>query len=100
MTRSAVVAEDAQIDVREARRWYESEDGPRLDARFARAVAASLILVERFPQIHPEVHGHLRRALVKPFPYMLLYEIEDHELVVHRCIHVSRDPMRWRQRLG
>ena len=41
-------------------------------------------MVERFPQIHPEVYGHLRRALVEPFPYMLLQEIEDHELVVHR----------------
>ena len=100
MTRSAVVAEDAQNDIREARRWYESEGGPRLDARFVRAVEASLARMERFPQIHPEVHGHLRRALVKPFPYMLLYEIEDLELVVHRGIHVSRDPPQWRQRLG
>jgi plasmid stabilization system protein ParE len=94
------MAEDAQSDIREARRWYESEGGSRLDARFVQAVAASLILVERFPQIHPEVHGHLRRALVKPFPYMLLDEIEDLELVVHRGIHVSRDPPQWRQRLG
>jgi hypothetical protein len=31
---------------------------------------------------------------------MLLYEIEDLELVVHRGIHVSRDPPQWRQRLG
>jgi plasmid stabilization system protein ParE len=100
VTRSAVVAEDAQIDILEARRWYESEGGPRLDARFVQAVAASLTRVQRFPQIHPEVHGHLRRALVKPFPYMLLYEIEDLELVVPRCIPVSRDPMRWRQRGG
>lgn len=100
MKRSAVVAEDAQSDIREARRWYESLGSPGLDARFVHAVAASLTRLERFPEIHPKVHGHMRRALMKPFPYMLLYEIANHELVVHRCLHMSRDPMQWRQGLS
>jgi hypothetical protein len=34
--------------------------------------------------------------LTAPFPYLLLYEVAEHEVVVHRCIHAHRDPVSWR----
>ena len=96
MTRSALVAEDAQRDIREARRWYYSRDGAALDARFVLALDVTLTRITQFPEIAPSVHAAIRRALLKPFPYVLLYEARESVLVVHRCIHAHRDPIRWR----
>lgn len=96
MTRSAIVAEDAQQDIRDIRRWYFARGGTSLDARFADSIQRALGWIELFPELGRVVHGSMRRLLLKSFPYMLLYEVEEQALVVHRCIHLSSDPMRWR----
>lgn len=96
MTRSAVVAEDAQHDIREIRRWDRDQGGIALDSRFVAAFERCVAQLEHFPEIGPPIHESQRRAFLWPFPYMLLYEIVESGLVVHRCLHLHRDPRRWR----
>jgi plasmid stabilization system protein ParE len=98
VTRAAVLAVAAERDIDEAKRWYESHGGPDLAARFVRAIATSLRRIERFPEAHPVVHRHRRRALVRPFPYMLLYSNEPDQIFVYRCLHLHRDPDLWNRR--
>lgn len=96
MTRSAILAEDAERDIEQADLWYLTEGGGELASRFLAAVRARLARLERFPEIHPTVLPGLRRAPTTPFPYLLLYEVRERAIVVHRCIHAHRDPTQWR----
>lgn len=91
-----VLAEDAERDIEAASRWYTIRGGPALAARFLDALDATLNRVERFPASYPEIAPGIRRAMATPFPYLVLYEIEEREVVVHRCFHAHRDPARWR----
>lgn len=98
MTSSALLAEDAQADIEEVAIWYAAHGGAALAARFLDALGSALDQLERFPEMHPVVHPGIRRAFAAPFPYALLYEIERSAIVVHRCIHAHRDPVRWSER--
>jgi plasmid stabilization system protein ParE len=43
--------------------------------------------------------GEARRALFHQFPYSLIYEIHEREVVILACFHEHRDPKEWQRRL-
>lgn len=96
MTRPVVLAEDAVRDIEAASDWYTDHGGDALASHFLASLRTAMTRLEQFPELHPECAPGIRRALAKPFPYLVLYEIGESEVVVHRCIHTHRDPDRWR----
>jgi len=40
----------------------------------------------------------MRRALVRRFPYEILYEIENDEIIIYAIYHCARDPEVWKRR--
>jgi plasmid stabilization system protein ParE len=53
----------------------------------------------RLPEMHARVHKEYRRALVRRFPYVVLYEYAAGTVIVYCVFHASRDPQKWRERL-
>ena len=51
------------------------------------------------PRQFPVVHKNIHRALLRRFPYALMFVIDDGTLVVIACFHGSRDPVRWQKRV-
>jgi hypothetical protein len=50
------------------------------------------------PWQFPVVYKSIRRALLRHFPYALMFVIEaDETLTVIACFHGSRDPARWQE---
>lgn len=48
----------------------------------------------------PVVHKNVRRALVRQFPYALMFVVEEDELLtLIACFHGSRDPDDWQRRM-
>jgi len=45
------------------------------------------------------VHSEVRRAALRRFPYVIIYTVDDTEIVIVACIHARRDPKRWKGRL-
>jgi plasmid stabilization system protein ParE len=97
MTPRFVFRDEAYAEVLEARHWY-AEQSPGLELEFARAVDAALHAIARFPDGYPVVDGDIRRALLRRFPYQLLYYREGDDMVVLACYHHRRDPRDWRLR--
>ena len=85
---------EARLDILDARSWYE-ERAPGLGTEFARAVDVAAAAVLRFPQAFPEVHGPVRKAVMRRFPYSLLFVVEGEEITVLGCFHQRRDPQAW-----
>ena len=82
----------------DAQDWYENE-APGLGRSFRAAVDAVIERMSANPRQFPVVHKNIRRALLRRFPYALMFVIEaDEPLSVIACFHGSRDPAHWQKR--
>jgi plasmid stabilization system protein ParE len=87
----------ARAEIDEAYQWYE-ERRAGLGEEFLRAVRAVLAEVEQAPRRYPVIRNDIRRALLRRFPYSILYIAEPEATIVVACFHGSRDPRRWHER--
>ena len=94
-----IVREAAQEDIREAFGWYERQS-PGLGTEFLRCLDSCLSLVDRHPEIFREVHRQSRMAIVRRFPYLVIYRVTPDFISVIAVMHGSRHPRRWKGRLG
>jgi plasmid stabilization system protein ParE len=82
----------------EAQGWYENEV-PGLGRSFREAVDAMIERMSASPRQFPVIYKNVRRALLRRFPYALMFVIEpDDTLTVIACFHGSRDPAHWQKR--
>lgn len=90
---------DADAELAEARQWYahQRED---LDLEFMDSVDEALTRVVRNPHSYPIVYRNLRRAVVRRFPFAILYDVTDDEIQTLPVFHSRRDPEDWRSRVG
>ncbi len=93
-----IVREAAQEDIREAFNWYENQ-APGLGTEFLSCLDACLALVGRQPEVFPEVHRQARMALLRRFPYLVMYRVTPDLISIIAVMHGSRHPRRWRGRL-
>ena len=91
------VGRDASRELGEAALWYEDRSAG-LGHDFLRAVDASFAQIQRTPHVFPVVHGSIRRALLRRFPYAVYFVESDDSIRVIACLHVRRDPRSWQQR--
>jgi plasmid stabilization system protein ParE len=88
---------EADLDTQQAIRWYDDRSR-ELGDDFLRKVNACITSIEKNPEKYPLVHDQMRRALVQRFPYEVIYEIENDEIIVYAIYHCARDPEIWKRR--
>ena len=88
----------ARAELIDAQDWYESE-AFGLGQRFRAAVDVAIERMSANPRQFPVIHKNIRRALLRRFPYALMFVIDnDTTLTVIACFHGSRDPAHWQKR--
>lgn len=92
-----IIRPEAEGEIQEAYAWYEGRSAG-LGAEFLHAVDVCLDTIFCHPEAFPAVHWHIRRALLRRFPYSIFYLIESQRIVVLACFHASRDPKGWQRR--
>ena len=97
MNYSLYLQNSAVQDIKDSYQWYE-EKLPGLGDRFLVEVDVSLVQIELNPNIFPAVFMQKRRAVVKKFPYIIVFEIEEELIRVSAIIHTSRNPKSWKRR--
>jgi plasmid stabilization system protein ParE len=98
MSRRVVFLAEAEAEIAEAVDWYETR-GKGLGADFMRSLEATLAAVQRVPTQYQIVKGQARRAVLRRFPYSVVYTPSGHEIVVLACFHSRRDPRKLMERL-
>ncbi len=98
MTRRILFRPEAEAELIEAAEWYETR-GLGLGAEFLRALDATIANIARHPFASRVVFGEVRRALLRRFPYSVIYALPDDEILIVACIHGKRDPNQWKQRI-
>ncbi len=88
---------EVEAEFNEAIDYYEDQDRG-LGYDFAIEVYATLQRIVAFPKAWPILKGEIRRALVKRFPYGVLYVIGEQEIKVIAVMHLHRIPGYWGHR--
>ena len=91
--------EAARDDLREAVRYYESvETG--LGRSFRDEVRAAVGRIRRLPLAWQAVGDGLHRYLVHRFPYGIIYQIQEDEILILSVAHLHREPGHWKDRIS
>jgi plasmid stabilization system protein ParE len=98
MLAELVILDAAEADIDETLAWYEQRQ-TGLGFEFLRAVDARIRSIQRNPEMCGFVERHYRRALVRRFPFAILYAYSGDIVTIYGVFHHSRDPAKWRARL-
>jgi len=89
---------EALTEIREAAHWY-AQHGLELDHEFFDELARVLAEIRDAPRRYPTVGYGIRKAVLRRFPYLVLFrEEKDDGIVVIACFHGRRDPRHWMER--
>ncbi|MEK6787971.1 MAG: type II toxin-antitoxin system RelE/ParE family toxin [Pseudomonadota bacterium] len=87
-----VITDAAELDLVEARQWYQEQAA--LGLAFIGCVGEQLELIERQPSANPVIAHGIRRAVVTRFPYNIYYAINGQFISILAVWHGSRDQHR------
>ena len=93
---------EAEQELRKAIQYYQRSRAG-LGAEFYRCVADTMTAVGDHPDRFPVYEGkstrrRFRRARVKRFPYVVVFESREDEVLVVAVAHASRKPGYWQRR--
>lgn len=89
---------EAARELEAAHEWYELRRNG-LGAEFRLAVDAVVSRARRLPRSYPLIARRTRKALLRRFPYMVLYFVDGERLIVLAVHHGHRDPKAWSDRV-
>ena len=84
-------------DVREAAGWYDRRS-PGLGDRFVNVVRQCVAEVIADPQRFAISPSGCRYIRVPRFPYVVLFDVTDEELLLIGVLHTARSMEKWRER--
>lgn len=85
-------------DVREAALWYDNRS-PGLGDAFVQVARRCSDDVIRDPMRFAESHSGCRYIRFPRFPYVLLFDLIDDEVLMLGVLHTARSMEKWRDRL-
>jgi plasmid stabilization system protein ParE len=93
MSRRLTVRPAAVSDVRNGAEWYASIDA-KLNHRYVKELDRIFERIRQMPTQFSTWPARplLHRALVRAFPYMVVFSFDDMEVVIVAVIHVKRKP--------
>jgi plasmid stabilization system protein ParE len=75
----------------EAYKWYEKQkDG--LGDLFLSELDSCYDKLEAAPLIYAKINKNFRQIILHTFPYVVVFEILDNEVVIYAVFHTSRSP--------
>jgi len=98
MPKPIVVTPAAKEEAIAARKWY-AERNQRIAPRFVEELERVIQAIASRPKSFPVLEQPLRGALLKTFPYYIVFQECDQEIRIVAVCHASRQPGYWRGRL-
>ncbi len=98
MSRTVRFRVEALSEYEDAADWYEQQR-TGLGDDYVAEVESVIARISANPLLHAKVYGDVRKAVVKRFPYIVLYLVEPTEIVIVSVFHTSRNPDVWKSRV-
>lgn len=93
-----VVLDEAEQDLREGYRFYESQ-AMGVGVYFLDSLFADIDSLQLYPGRHPIHFGGYHRALSRRFPFGVYYTVTGDEIRVHAVLDLRRRPAWLRKRI-
>lgn len=96
MSLSLYVHPEAAAEAGEAAAWYEAQRAG-LGLEFLGAVDHAMDSVCESPMLYPAWRPNhpWRRSVIRRFPYVVFYEVEDERVIIMAVAHAKRRPGYW-----
>jgi plasmid stabilization system protein ParE len=92
-----IVNPEAEADLADAKAYYDQRS-PGLGDDFILCVEEVFDRLQRTPGLYAKVFQDLRLALIRRFPYAVIYRIDEEQVTVVAVYHTRRDPRWWQER--
>ena len=92
------IKDDAITDARIAYTYYESQQRG-LGEKFLKTLENIYAVVLKNPYVYQVRFQSTRFAMLKKFPFVVIYEVSKTEIVIYFIVHSSRDENRWKVKL-
>ena len=93
-----VIKQEAKTEITEAYEWYESKQH-KLGKRLISVLDNYFSTIKKSPKQFPKVLNNMRQATIKKFPYIIIFEIENNEIIVFAVFHSSQNPEKWESKI-
>ena len=91
------IRKEAEADIAEAYRYYES-CRENLGEEFISCIDEALSRIENNPKQFRAVFKYVRRLFVRKFLYGIYYTIHENDIIVLAVVHARRNPEHWQSR--
>jgi toxin ParE1/3/4 len=88
---------EAQAEYDAAIAWYQTRR-PQAATRFEAEVERVIRLIESRPEMFPNYDEEHRFAVLRRFPYSVVYQVQKEQVYVVAVAHSSRSPGYWQGR--
>jgi plasmid stabilization system protein ParE len=92
------ILEPALAELSAAATYYENHQRD-LGLAFLDEYESCVKRIERFPLAWNPTSKNCRRALLKRFPYALIYHVDSEQILIVAIMHLHREPEYWNDRL-
>lgn len=92
------ILDPAQKELDDAVAYFRSGQ-PGLEQDFLSDFQATVQRIQNFPMAWHPYSKRTRRCLFSTFPYGILYQIRDNEILIVALTHQSQNPERWNDRI-
>ena len=90
--------EPASIELDDAIEYYNLQS-PGLGARFLDEILETIELVSRFPELWTQNTINTRKAVLRKFPFNLIYSRLEDKIYIIAIAHQNREPEYWIDRI-
>jgi plasmid stabilization system protein ParE len=90
MSFKIIILDEAKNDFKEIITWYKKIN-PLLSKKFANSFNNSLKKINKNPYEYQIRYDNVRVFLLKTFPYLVHFSIENQNIFIKAVLHTSRD---------
>ncbi|CAH8282731.1 ParE-like toxin of type II ParDE toxin-antitoxin system [Mariniflexile fucanivorans] len=87
------IKEEATIEIIEAYLYYESKH-LGLGEKFLEHLDTYFLRIQANPNHFPKKRKPYREAFIKRFPFVIIYEVEKHNIIVYAVFNTWQNPVK------
>ncbi len=91
-----ILKEEADREIGEGYRWYELQR-KGLGELFLDEVDKYLVIIKKNPHLFAKRHNNQRAAILRQFPYIIVYEKLEEQIIVYAVFNTKQDPHKWKR---
>ncbi len=92
-----LIKEEARNEILDAYYWYEAKLNG-LGKRFVEGLDFCFDRITLSPLSFPRKYKEMRQTVVVHFPFIVIFEIEEGQIIVYAVFNTRRNPKQWKNR--